>query len=113
MTSLEDLTVGALIRGILDRPIRVVQVEWHGADALTLTYTDESGRPGQELLYRDDEDRLTVEGRGRAWSMDADGHLFRLVSEAKRISLATCSTRTWRCRSPRSTRCHTRSTPSI
>jgi SNF2 family DNA or RNA helicase len=88
MTSLEDLTVGALVRGILDRPIRVVQVEWHGTDALTLTYTDESGRPGQELLYRDDEPRLTVQGRGRPWSMDADGHLFRLVSEAKRISLA-------------------------
>ena len=88
MTDLADLTVGALVRGILDRPVRVVQLEWHGSDALTLTYTDESGRPGQELLYRDDEPRLTVEGQGRAWSMDADGHLFRLVSEAKRISLA-------------------------
>jgi superfamily II DNA or RNA helicase len=88
MTSLEDLKVGALVRGILDRAVRVVQVEWHGSDALTLTYTDESGRPGQELLYRDDEPRLAVEGQGRTWSMDADGHLFRLVSEAKRISLA-------------------------
>jgi len=88
MTDLADLTVGALVRGILDRPVRIVQLEWHGSDALTLTYTDESGRPGQELLYRDDEPRLTVEGQGRAWSMDADGHLFRLVSEAKRISLA-------------------------
>jgi superfamily II DNA or RNA helicase len=88
MTNLADLTIGALVRGILDRPVRVVQLEWHGSEALTLTYTDESGRPGQELLYRDDEPRLTVEGQGRAWSMDADGHLFRLVSEAKRISLA-------------------------
>jgi SNF2 family DNA or RNA helicase len=88
MTSLEDLKTGALVQGILDRAVRVVQVEWHGSDALTLTYTDEAGRPGQELLYRDDETRLTVEGQGRAWSMDADGHLFRLVSEARRISLA-------------------------
>ena len=30
----------------------------------------------------------SVEEAGRAWSMDADGSLFRLVSEAKRISLA-------------------------
>jgi len=88
MASLEDLKVGVLVQGILDRSVRVVQVEWHGSDALTLTYTDESGRPGQELLYRDDEARLAVEGQGRAWSMDADGHLFRLVSEARRISLA-------------------------
>jgi hypothetical protein len=89
MTRLEELTIGALVRGVLaGRAVRVVQVEWHGSDALTLTYTDESGKPGLELLYRDDEARLTVEGQGHAWSMDADGHLFRLVSEAKRISLA-------------------------
>ena len=88
MTDLADLTVGALVRGILDRPVRIVQLEWHGSDALTLTYTDELGRPGQELLYRDNEPRLIVERQGRSWSMDADGHLFRLVSEAKRISLA-------------------------
>ena len=62
---------------------------WHGSNAVTLTYTDEpTGKVDQELLYRDDEPRLTVEEAGRAWSMDADGSLFRLVSEAKRISLA-------------------------
>ncbi len=90
MARLEDLTKGALARGVLaDRPVKVVDVEWHGSNAITLTYTDEStGKPGQGLLYRDDEPRLTVEEAGRAWSMDADGALFRLVSEAKRISLA-------------------------
>jgi hypothetical protein len=35
MTRLGDLTVGALVRGILDRPVRIVQLEWHGSDALT------------------------------------------------------------------------------
>ncbi len=89
MTRLEDLTTGSLVRGVLaERPVRIVQVEWHGSNALTLTYTDESGKPGQELPYRDDESRLAVQEPGRLWSMDADGHLFRLVSEAKRISLA-------------------------
>jgi superfamily II DNA or RNA helicase len=67
----------------------VVDVVWHGSNAVTLTYTDEpTGKVDQELLYRDDELRLSVEEAGRAWSMDADGSLFRLVSEAKRISLA-------------------------
>jgi hypothetical protein len=89
MTRLEDLTTGSLVRGVLaERSIRIVQVEWHGSNALTLTYTDASGRPGQELLYRDDEPRLAVQEPGRVWSLDADGHLFRLVSEARRISLA-------------------------
>ncbi len=90
MARLEDLTKGALARGVLaDRAVKVVDVEWHGSNAITLTFTDEStGKPGQELLYRDDERRLSIEQGGRAWSMDADGALFRLVSEAKRISLA-------------------------
>jgi superfamily II DNA or RNA helicase len=90
MARLEDLTKGALARGVLaDRAVKVVDVEWHGSNAITLTFTDEStGKPGQELLYRDDESRLSIEQGGRAWSMDADGSLFRLVSEAKRISLA-------------------------
>ncbi|MGH9043312.1 MAG: DEAD/DEAH box helicase, partial [Acidimicrobiales bacterium] len=89
-TRLEDLTKGALVRGVLaDRSVRVVDVAWHGSNAVTLTYTDEpTGKVDQELLYRDDEPRLSVEEAGRAWSMDADGSLFRLVSEAKRISLA-------------------------
>ena len=90
MAHLEDLTKGALVRGVLaDRAVKVVDVEWHGSNAITLTYTDDStGKADHELLYRDDEPRLTVEQAGRAWSMDGDGSLFRLVSEAKRISLA-------------------------
>src|ERR1019366_4932552 len=90
MSRLDDLTKGALVRGVLgDRAVKVVDVAWHGSSAITLTYIDElSGKAGQELLYREDEARLVVQAAGRAWSMDADGNLFRLVAEAKRISLA-------------------------
>lgn len=90
MARLEELAKGAVVRGILgDRKVRVVDVSWHGSSALTLTYTDElTGRTDQELLYRDDESRLVVEQAGRPWSLDGDGALFRLASEAKRISLA-------------------------
>lgn len=90
MARLEDLTKGALVRGVLvDRAVKVVDVVWHGSNAITLTYADDStGKADHELLYRDDEPRLSVEQAGRVWSMDADGALFRLVSEAKRISLA-------------------------
>jgi len=90
MSRLEELTKGALVQGVLaDRAVKVVDIAWHGSSAVTLTYTDElSGKAGQELLYRDDEARLAVDTAGRAWSMDADGNLFRLVSEAERISLA-------------------------
>jgi len=42
----------------------------------------------QEMLYRDREPTLEVEAKGRSWSFDGDGELFRLVSEARRIRLA-------------------------
>lgn len=90
MARLEDLTKGAIVRGVLaDRAVKVVDAEWHGSNAITLTYTDDAtGKADHELLYRDDEPRLSVEQVGRAWAMDGDGELFRIASEARRISLA-------------------------
>ncbi len=41
---LEDLSPGAKVRGVLtERAVTVVQVEWHGTQALTLTYRDDAG----------------------------------------------------------------------
>lgn len=56
LTRLEDLTPGARVRGVLpDRAVTVVQVEWHGTQALTLTYRDDAGKVDHELLYRPNE----------------------------------------------------------
>ena len=86
---LEELQPNAAVRGIVpDSAVTVVNVEWHGTDALTLVYRDAGGRIDQEILYRHDEPRLSVVAAGRPWSFDGDGHLFRLVSEAHRIRLA-------------------------
>jgi SNF2 family DNA or RNA helicase len=40
------------------------------------------------VLFREDEGRLEKLTPGRPWSFDADGELFRLASEARRIELA-------------------------
>jgi superfamily II DNA or RNA helicase len=86
---LEDLTAGATLRGILpDALVTVVSVQWFGSQALELTYKTPTGKVANELLYRHDEARLEVVQRGRPWSFDGDGALFRLVSEAHRIHLA-------------------------
>src|SRR5256886_16554921 len=86
---LEDLTPGARVRGVLpDRTVTVVQVEWHGTQALTLTYRDDGGRVDHELLYRANEAALQIEDEGRAWRFDGDGQLFRLGSVALRIRLS-------------------------
>lgn len=44
MAVLEDLTKGAVVRGVrADGPVTVVQAEWHGSGARTLTDTDAAG----------------------------------------------------------------------
>ncbi len=89
MTRLEDLQPRAAVAGILpDAAVTVVNVQWFGSDAVELTYKDPGGRVGSILLYRHDEERLEIVERGRPWSFDGDGALFRLVSEAYRIHLA-------------------------
>jgi SNF2 family DNA or RNA helicase len=88
---LEDLKPGVVVRGIdPDGPVTVVQTEWHGTDALTLTYRQPSGAPAHELFYRDREGTLDIDTRdqGTRPGFDADPALFRLVAEARRIRLA-------------------------
>lgn len=63
-------------------------MQWFGSEALELTYKSATGKVANELLYRDDEVRLKIVEQSRPWSFDGDGGLFRLVSEAQRISLA-------------------------
>jgi REP element-mobilizing transposase RayT len=60
---LEQLTPGATLRGIVPgAAVIVVNVQWHGADALTLVYRDPAGRVADEILYRYDESRIDVLG---------------------------------------------------
>ena len=89
MIRLEDLTRGAIVKGILpDQNVTVVDVQWYGTSAVELTYKNVSGQPQNILLYRSHEPTLDLVTVGRPWSFDSDGELFRLVSEAYRIRLA-------------------------
>lgn len=89
MSRLEEITPNTTLRGILpDALVTVVAVQWYGSEALELTYKTPTGKVANELLYRHDEARVEVTERGRPWSFDGDGALFRLVSEAQRIRLA-------------------------
>lgn len=89
MARLEDLTPDAAVKGILaGQLVTVVSVKWYGSSTIELTYKDQSGRLGNELLYRDREPTLEIVSIGRPWSFDGDGGAFRLVSEAHRIRMA-------------------------
>lgn len=77
---LEDIKIGTIVNGLgPDGPVEVVAVEFHGT-AATVVYRDRSsGQVGQQLVYRSDEDRLTLGESGQSWAFDADGELFRLA----------------------------------
>jgi len=89
MARLEELTRGAVVKGVLpDGFITVVDVTWIGSAVVELTYKDSHGRLANELIYRDREPDLEILESGKPWSFDGDPSLFRLVSEAHRIQLA-------------------------
>lgn len=89
MTRLEDIKNGASVAGVVpNQTVEAVSVEWIGDQAINLVYRVLGGTVSEATLYRDDEHRLAVEQRGRAWSFDANASLLRLVTEANRIKLA-------------------------
>jgi hypothetical protein len=75
MARLEDITRGANLKGILpDSQVTVVDVAWHGAAVVELTYKDTTGRLGNELLYRDREP--TIEIVVHPSNLDSQGLVF-------------------------------------
>ncbi len=89
MIRLEDIQPNAAISGIIPNGhVTIVNVQWFGSEAIEITYKTNDGKLGNELIYRHDEQRLTLVEKGRPWSFEGDGAMFRLASEARRIRLA-------------------------
>ena len=77
--NLEQLQPNAAVRGIVpDGLVTVISVQWHGSEALELTYKTATGKLGNEVIYRHDEPRLEIVEQGRPWSFDGDGALGRV-----------------------------------
>lgn len=86
---LENLTVGAHITGLDSGGIvEVIAVKWYGQAAVEITYKDRQERVNNQLLYRDDEERLGLADTALPWSFTADSAKLRLASKAYRIRLA-------------------------
>jgi hypothetical protein len=86
---LEDLTPGVRASGVVvGQVVTVVDVRWHGSNAVTVTYRTDMGQVDQRLLYRDNEPSLSVQQRSRAYAFDGDPAMFRLAAEALRIRMA-------------------------
>ncbi len=89
MAHLEDLRTGMRVKGIVPgQTVSLVDIKWHGDDAIELVFKRDNGQPGTQLLYRENEAQLEIIQQGRAWRFEASGDLFRLAAEAYRIHLA-------------------------
>ncbi len=85
---LEELKPGLRVDGVIPAEvITVIAAQWHGADALELTYKTTAGGLGQRVVFRTDQDTLSVAQTGSR-AFDANASDFKLVAEAQRISLA-------------------------
>lgn len=89
--------------------ITVVFAQWHGTDALELTYKTNAGALGQQVIFRKDQDKPVAQTGSRAFDANASDFT-RSESSASRLPgyLTRCS------RSPPATsvRCPIRSAPS-
>ncbi len=89
MAKLEEITVGSSVQGIIvNEPVTIVAVQWYGLNVVEITYKDSRAQAGSQILYRWQENSLTVMDNSLPWSFDADGEKLKLTSEAYRISLA-------------------------
>ncbi len=85
---LEELKPGLRIDGLIpSQVITVIFAQWHGTDALELTYKTNDGALGQQVVFRKDQDNLTVAQTGSR-AFDANATDFKMVAEAQRITLA-------------------------
>ncbi|MDE0268162.1 MAG: helicase-related protein [Acidimicrobiaceae bacterium] len=88
MVLLEDLTAGMRLSGVVaDSEVTVVAVEQHGPTSATLIYRTLDGRLGERTVAADDVDGFCEVSKQR-WSFDADGAMFRLAAEARRMQQA-------------------------
>lgn len=85
---LEDLKAGMPVDGLIPGiPATVVSAFWHGTDAVEVTYKTTEGALGQQVVFREDQERLRP-AITAARPFDALASEFRLAAEAQRISLA-------------------------
>ena len=85
---LNDIERGARLVGVIPGgAVEVVAVEPSDGAVLNLVYRSEAGALDQRLVTAADAARFEIAAE-RRWAFDADGEMFRLASEARRIRLA-------------------------
>ncbi|MDE0318930.1 MAG: helicase-related protein [Acidimicrobiaceae bacterium] len=85
---LSDLTAGMRLSGVVaGSEVTVVAAVLHGQASATLTYRTADGVLGERLITVADLADIS-EAAESHWSFDADGAMFKLASEARRMQMA-------------------------
>lgn len=89
MLRLEDLKKDAVVSGIEPgQNVRIVTTEPVGDNAVTVYYKVQDGNLKEQMLFRSNEQSLSIAIEGKPWAFDASGEEFKLAAEAYRINLA-------------------------
>ena len=65
MATLEELTPGAVVRGVVPgESVTVVASRWAGSRSVVLTFRTDAGRVDEQVVYRTQEAELTLDERG-------------------------------------------------
>lgn len=83
---ISDIKGGQILRGISAEPVVVISVSHYGEGACQIVYRKSDGSISEEILYSGDNIEIVEPSSKRTYS--ADGDIFKLVAEAKRISQA-------------------------
>lgn len=88
MLKLEEISVGTEIAGLLQNELAtIVAVNKVGDNAVTVYYKTHSGAVQEQLLFRENEEKLSIAKTGLAWSFDSPSKDFKLALEALRIRM--------------------------
>ena len=89
MLKLEYLQPQQRVLGMIPTgPVTIQAVNTYGPDSVSVIFTDQNGDVAQQLLSREDEQRLTLAQIKSLPPLDADSNEFKLAAESLRINLA-------------------------
>jgi superfamily II DNA or RNA helicase len=87
--NLHDIKQGVKLTGLLPgETIDVIAASPFGDDAVDLVYRKNDGQLGQQMLYANSLENVSIETTSLHWQFDANAQQVRLASEAYRIKLA-------------------------
>lgn len=89
MLKLEDIRKDTIVSGLEhDLLVSIINVDFLGDQSLRVCYRKPDGQVHERMVFRIDEEMLSIAQVGRPWGFDASAADFKLAAEAYRIHLA-------------------------